>query len=84
MQVKICHDRPWQRQRNLGNLAKIWLYRGLHNRDFLVVVVVVVVLVVVVVVFACMLLLEPAGLDSRKVIMPFPRWRHFITAGGCN
>jgi len=33
---------------------------------------------------AGMILLEPVGLDSRKVIMSFARWRHFITAGRCN
>jgi len=31
-----------------------------------------------------MILLEPVGLYSRKVIMSFASWRHFITAGGCN
>jgi len=31
-----------------------------------------------------MILLEPVGLHSRKVTMSFVRWRHIITAGGCN
>jgi len=31
-----------------------------------------------------MILLEPVGLHSRSVTMSFARWRHFITAGGCN
>jgi len=31
-----------------------------------------------------MILLKPVGLDSRRVIVSFARWRHLIIAGGCN
>jgi len=33
---------------------------------------------------ACVILLEPVGLDSRNVTTSFAKWRHFITGRGCN
>jgi len=33
---------------------------------------------------ACIILLEPVGLRSQKVVMSFARWHHLTAAHGCN